>query len=77
MIQSQKEFPPWFPNKKVSEYLPVIQTNTRYMLTDRDKNGKRIYVYKSGNNIVFKRDFVNVIEKSNHASIQKISIHPN
>ncbi|KAJ6649903.1 Alpha-tocopherol transfer protein-like [Pseudolycoriella hygida] len=47
--QEAKEFPEWFPNKKVSEYLPILQTHSRYMLTDRDKNGKRIFVYKTGN----------------------------
>lgn len=39
--------------KKVSEYLPVIQAHSRYMLADRDQNGKRIFVYKGGNSMHF------------------------
>lgn len=49
LVQSQKDFPAWFALMKVSEFAPIIQIQTRYMLTDRDKNGKRIYVYKCGN----------------------------
>ncbi|XP_037024687.1 clavesin-1 [Bradysia coprophila] len=42
----KKDFPEWFATKKVSEYLPIIQMHSRYMLADRDRNGKRIFVYK-------------------------------
>lgn len=46
---SQKEHPEWFALNRVSDYMDLLHQKHRYMLADRDKHGRRIFVYKLGN----------------------------
>lgn len=46
---TQKDHPDWFAVKRASEYMPKLNEHQRYVLSARDKHGRRIFVYRLGN----------------------------
>lgn len=47
--RTQKDYPDWFANRTVSEYMDLLREQQRYVLNARDRRGRRIFVYRMGN----------------------------
>uniref|UniRef100_A0A336KUT1 CSON000542 protein n=1 Tax=Culicoides sonorensis TaxID=179676 RepID=A0A336KUT1_CULSO len=43
----RKLHPDWYPCKKFPEYEPILKKNISFMLEDRDKNGRRVYLARA------------------------------